>query len=389
VVCKKIASGVFYVGVQDPKRKVFDELIPLPDGTSYNAYVVEGSDTTALIDTAYPPLWDEFKENLKGFEIDYIIANHAEGDHSGVIPTVLELFPNATVVTNKKCKELLQDWLGIEDAKFRVIEDGEELSLGGKTLRFIFAPWVHWPETMFTHLKDDNILFTCDFLGSHIAGDELFAKDREKVYKDAKRYYAEIMMPFRQGIKKHIETVRSIKPRIVATSHGPIYDDPEFILSAYEDWVSDTPNNEVVIAYVSMYGNTKSMVEFLKQELEEVGVMTKAHDLGTGDIGELAMDLVDAATVIIATPTVLAGAHPLAAYAAILTNALRPKAKYATVIGSFGWGGIAASQIQSLLSNLKLEFLKPVVIKGHPGEDDFTALRELAHAINKKHEGLK
>jgi flavorubredoxin len=385
---REIRAGIYSVGAIDWDRRLFDELIPLPDGTSYNSYLIKSSEKITLIDTVDPTKTHELIDNLKKLNItniDYVVANHAEQDHSGSIPKILELFPNAKVITNPKCKEMLKDLLLITEDKFLVINDGDTISLGDRTLEFIFAPWVHWPETMFTYLREDKILFTCDFLGSHLAASDLFVKNEAKVYESAKRYYAEIMMPFRTSIKKHLERIKDIEVEIIAPSHGLVYKSPEFILNAYKDWVSDEVKNEVVIPYVSMHGSTRKMLDHLINALIEKGVTVKPFNLTKTDIGELAMALVDAATIIIATPTVLAGPHPNIVYAAYLANALRPKLRFASVIGSYGWGGRTLEIIKGMLGNLKVEILDPVIIKGFPQEEDFKALNILAENIHKKH----
>ncbi|MEM2511370.1 MAG: FprA family A-type flavoprotein, partial [Candidatus Methanomethylicia archaeon] len=262
---RELKPGIYYVGVIDWDRRLFDELIPLPNGTSYNAYLVKGSEKVAIIDTVDPVKKQELIENLQrlGVErIDYVVANHAEQDHSGAIPSVLELYPEAKVVTNMRCRDMLIDLLQVPSDKFITVSDGDTLPLGGKTLEFILAPWVHWPETMFTYLREYSILFTCDFLGSHLATSDLFVVDETKVYEAAKRYYAEIMMPFRAMIKKNLEKIKNLKIEIVAPSHGPVYSRPEFILNAYREWISDNVRNEVVIPYISMHGSTGRMISY-------------------------------------------------------------------------------------------------------------------------------
>ena len=250
-------SNVYAVGAIDWDRRLFDELIPLPDGTSYNSYLVKGKDKIALLDTVDPTKTQVLLDNLKELKIDridYVIAHHAEQDHSGSIPMVLTAYPMAKVVTNAKCKELLKEHLLVPEEKFITINDRETIPLGDKTLEFILAPWVHWPETMFTYLKEDKILFTCDFLGSHLATSDLFAVDECRVYSSNKRYYAEIMMPFRTSIRQHLEKIKTLDIKIIATSHGPIFDRPAMILDAYKDWSSEEVKNEVVLPYVSMHG---------------------------------------------------------------------------------------------------------------------------------------
>ena len=182
---REIRPGVYSVGAVDWDRRLFDSLIPLPDGTSYNAYLIKGSDKTALIDTVDPPMGDVLIDNLNQrgvVGIDYLIANHAEQDHSGSLPRIIEKYPRAKVVTTEKCKGMLIDLLGIGADSFITVADGETLSLGDRTLEFIHAPWVHWPETMLTYLKEDRILFPCDFFGSQMSTTVLYVRDGGQVY---------------------------------------------------------------------------------------------------------------------------------------------------------------------------------------------------------------
>ena len=388
MAAREIKPGIHWAGANHWDRKLFDELIPLPDGTTYNAYLIKGGEKTALIDAVDPAKEDELKENLKNMGInrlDYIISNHAEQDHSGGIPRVLATYPTAKVVTNAKCKTMLMDHLLIAEERFIVVSDKETLSLGNRTLEFIIAPWVHWPETMLTYLREDEILFPCDLFGSHLATSDMYAVDEARVYESAKRYYAEIMMPFRNIIQRHLKKLEEYKIDIIAPSHGPLHNRPEFILDAYRDWTSDAVKNEVILPYVSMHGSTEKMVNYFTDALIERSITVKPFNLTKTDIGELAIALVDAATIVIATPTVLVGPHPAAVYATYLVNALRPKTKYASIIGSFGWGGKMPEKITSMLGNLKVELINPVVIKGHPKDGDLAALDELADAILQKH----
>jgi len=384
----KIGENVYFVGAIDWHRRLFDSLIPLPDGTSYNAYFIRGSEKTALIDTVDPPKEAELLANLKAAgadRIDYIVSNHTEQDHSGLIPRMLELFPGAKVVTNVKCKELLKEHLLIPEDEFIVIGDDETLSLGDKTLQFIIAPWVHWPETMFTYLVEDKILFSCDFLGAHLAPSRMLVEDITEFHDGAKRYYAEIMMPFKNNVQKHLKRLKDYDIGMVAPSHGPIHLNPGPIMDAYRRWSADEVKNEVVLPFVSMHGTTERMVEYLTEALIERGITVRPFDLVKTDTGKLAMALVDAATIVVGAPAVLVGPHPKAVYATYLTNALRPKLKFAGVIGSFGWGCKVVEQIQALLGNLKVELLTPVVVKGYPKDEDIKALEKLADEILEKH----
>ncbi len=385
---RELRPGVYAVGAIDWDRRLFDALIPLPDGTSYNSYLIEGSEKTALIDTVDPTMEDILINHLKqlGVEnIDYVIANHAEQDHSGSIPQVLAKYPNAKVVTTSRGRDMLMDLLLVPEQKFITVGDGETLSLGDKTLEFIHAPWVHWPETMLTHLSEDKVLFPCDLFGSHLATTDAYVADEGQVYEAAKRYYAEIMMPFRTNIEKHLQRIRGYQIDIIAPSHGPMYDKPSFILEAYRSWVLDPPRNIVVLPYISMHGSSQKMVEYLSGALVDRGVTVKQFNLAVADIGKLAMALVDAATMVVGTPTVIVGPHPNVAYATLLVNALRPKLQFVSVIGSYGWGSKALDQLKGMIPNLKVEVLDPVISKGFPKEADFKALDNLASAIAENH----
>jgi flavorubredoxin len=385
----QIAPNVWKLGVNDWDRRLFDSLIPLPDGTSYNAYLVRGSEKTALLDTVDAAMPGKIIEQLEGEKrIDYVIAHHAEQDHSGAIPAVLAKYPNAVLVCSAKCKGMLVDHLCVDEMRICAMENGATLPLGGKTLEFIYTPWVHWPETMCTYLKEDRVLFSCDFFGSHLAVSDTYSDDTARVYEAAKRYYAEIMMPFRAAIRSNIAEIEKRDIAVIAPSHGPVHRDPKFIISAYKDWIADTPKNSAVVPYISMHGSTRAMVERLVAALTERKITVHQFDLSVTDIGKLAIELVDAATIVIGTPTVHVGPHPVVAYAAGLANALRPKARFASIIGSYGWAGKTVEQIASAIPTLKAEVLEPVMCKGYPRAKDFEALDRLAGAIAAKHRSL-
>jgi flavorubredoxin len=301
---------------------------------------------------------------------------------------ILEFFPQAKIVTNEKCREFLIELLHVPAEAFQLVKDGDTLSLGNRTLEFHLTPWTHWPETQITFLREDRILFPCDLFGFHMATTDLYAPEDATTVRSAKRYYAEIMMPFRGSIKGYIEKVRSLAPVMIAPSHGPIHKNPALILDAYAGWVSDSVKNEVVLPYVSMHGSTRKMVDHLTAALIARGITVKPFNLTETDVGELALALVDAATVVMATPTVLFGPHPSVVYATYLANALRPKTRFASVIGSFGWGGKTADIIVKMLDHVKVEVLPPVLVKGQPDEAAMQDLDRLADEILKKHKEI-
>ncbi|MCP4230689.1 MAG: FprA family A-type flavoprotein [bacterium] len=383
---RKITENVYWVGAVDWDRRLFDALIPLPDGTSYNAYLIRGGNKTVLLDSVDPSMARIFSSHLEEIPtIDYIVSHHAEQDHSGTIEKVVEKYPEAKVLCTEKAKGILLDFFSIPEDRFQTVEDGEKLDIGGKTLQFVYTPWVHWPETMVTYLEEDRILFSCDFFGSHIATSDLYVRDEGRVYKAAKRYFAEVMMPFGNIIGDNLKKLKPYDIEMIAPSHGPIYDKPEFIVAAYEDWVHSGPKNLVVIPYVSMHDSTKNMLEHLVPALIERGIDVQQYDLTVTDIGKLAMSLVDAATVVVGTPTVIGGPHPLAVYGTYLANLLRPRVKFVSIFGSYSWGTKAVDTLAGMLTRLKVEIIDPVMIKGAPTDEDFAALDRMADTIAAKH----
>ncbi|MBQ9245391.1 FprA family A-type flavoprotein [bacterium] len=391
MIFKKIKEDILYAGMNDGGRLIFDELIPLDKGTSYNSYVVKGSDKTAVIDTMYPKFTQEY---LKSFDengitkVDYIIANHGEQDHSGSIPAMLEKFPDAIVVTNATCAGNIKEMLFVPAEKIKIIKNDEEISLGNKTLQFKIAPGVHWPDTMFTYIKEDNVICTCDFLGAHYIFDDVFAVPSKELEKSAKKYFAEIMMPFSTMCRKYVQMVRDLKVEMVLPSHGPVHKNPDYILDLYADWAGEKGKNLVALPYVSMYNSTKDMIDYLADKLDKKGISTVKYDMVNGNLGDLAIALVDTTTIVMGTSMVLTGPHPAAFNTAYLASVLRPKAKIASFIGSFGWGGNLFGKMAEMLAPLKLDIIEPIQVKGQAKPEDYAKLDNMADEIYKKHKEL-
>ena len=378
---RRIADGVYYTGIIDWDRRTFDELVALPRGTSYNSYIVSGSSATALIDSAEPSKSSEFLGIIREMEteIHYIISQHAEQDHSGTIPELLDMYPDAEVLGTPACIELLRELLRI-DGNFRAIEDGETLSLGDRTLRFIVTPWVHWPDTMVTYLEEERILFTCDFFGSHLATSDIMEVP-EGFLREAKRYYAHIMMPFSQMVTSNLRKISDLDISLIAPSHGPLVSIPDLIIDAYTKWTSG--GSKTVIAYTTMHRSTEIMVERLTEKLMELDVSVRPINVAESDTGEFLTELVDALVLVVASPTVLTRPHPAVASALYLVNALRPPLKHIALMGSYGWGTLIESEVKGLLSNLNVKYIEPVLVKGLPREEDLQRIDELAIQIKE------
>ena len=301
---------------------------------------------------------------------------------------MIEKYPDAKVVTNPTCKTNLMEMLFIPEDRIMTIKNEEELSLGDKTLKFIFAPNVHWPDTMFTLIKEDNLLCTCDFLGAHYTFDDVFAVPSEELEKSAKRYYAEIMMPFRVMCKKYTKMIKDMNVDMILPSHGPVHKNPDYILDLYTDWTSDLGKNLVLLPYVSMYGSTEDMIDYLKSELAKHGIESIKHDIITDDLGDLAMALVDGTTIVLGTSMVVAGPHPASVNIAYIASILKPKAKFASFVGSYGWGGNLFGILGDILAKLRLDVIEPVMVKGKPTTDDFKKLDDMVQSIVEKHKSL-
>ena len=386
----EIAPDIHWVGVKDPNRRLFDGLIPLPHGTSYNAYLVKGGEKTALIDTTNPgfegELVDKIAQHVDPASLDYLVMNHAEPDHASACAHVLSIAKEAKLVTSAKGKEAAMMYFAVPEERIIVVDEGSSIDLGGKTLKFVDAPWLHWPETIFTYVPEDGVLFPCDFFGSHIAYGEFYADEfgNGHTLELAKLYFAEIMMPFRKPAMKAIEKVKALDPKLIAPSHGVMYREPKLIIDAYTDWAGEKMKKKVLIAYVSMWGRTEHMVKVLKEALINRGVEVQAFDLTVTGIGEVAKQLVDSPVVVIGAPTVLGGVHPVAAYAALLTKTLRAPTKYAAILSSHGWSGGAVKQLSGLLEGTRIEVLDVIDSKGPANDEEIQRVLKLADTIQTK-----
>ena len=383
----EISKGIYWVGVRDWNRKLFDALIPLPKGTTYNAYLIIGKDKKALIDTVNPGFEKELEEKISLItdptEIDYVIMNHAEPDHAGAIPYIMRINSKAKLITSIKGAKMAQTFYKVPENRIIAVKDREKISLGDKTLQFIEAPMLHWPETMFTYTPENKILFPCDFFGSHIAKG-LYDDEVEDLIVHAQRYFGEIMMPFRVMGQKAIEKIRDLEIEMIAPSHGPIHKNPERILNAYKKWVKGETKQKAIIVYATMWNSTEKMIQPITETLASEGIEIALYNLASADIGDIAKDLVDSKAIVLGAPTVLGGVHPLAVYAAYLVKALRPPLKFAVVLSSYGWGGGAIKHIQEILGQSKLEVVGALEINGPPTEEDVKKIVDIGKALAKK-----
>jgi flavorubredoxin len=383
----ELTKGVYWVGIRDWNRKLFDALIPLPKGTSYNSYLVIGSNKKALIDTANPGFEKELDEKVRKIvdpaELDYVIMNHAEPDHAGSIPYIMGINQKAKLITSIQGAKMAKTFYKVPDERIQPVRDQETISLGDKTLKFIEAPMLHWPETMFTYLQEDKILLPCDFFGTHSAGG-MYDDEIDDLLVHAQRYFGEIMMPFRPMGQKAMEKIKNLEIKMIGPSHGPVHRNPDRILNAYRKWVNGETKRKAIIVYVTMWRSTEKMIKPVIETLASEGIETAVYDLTVSDSGEIAKDLVDSKAIVLGAPTVLGGLHPLAVYAAYLTKALRPPLKFGLVLSSYGWGGGAVKHAQEILGSTKLDVVGAVEINGPPSEDDIHKIIELSTTLAQK-----
>lgn len=380
----ELREGVHWVGVKDWARRMFDGVIPLPHGTSYNAYLVQGEPHTALVDTVNPGFEGELLAKIGAVTdpgmLDYVIMNHAEPDHAGAIPVVLSASPRARLVLTEKGAEMAARYYRVSRDRMQIVKGGDTLDLGGKILRFIEAPFLHWPETMFTYLVEDKVLFPCDFFGAHTAAG-VYDDEVADLAVRAQMYFGEIMMPFRKAGERAMNKLAGLPLDLLAPSHGPVWRNPERILSLYRAWTSGETLPKVVVAYVSMWGATERLVRVAADSLLSRGIRVAVHDLAHVDLGDLAGDLVDARAIVLGAPTVLGGLHPVALHAVHLVKALKPPLKYAAVLSSYGWGGGALRQAGEALGPTGIEVVGAVEIHGPPDADAEAQAVALAAAL--------
>ncbi len=386
----EMRPGLHHVGVRDWSRRQFDALISIPHGTSYNAYLIQGNNKTALVDTVAPGFEGELArkvERIMGIgDIDYVVMNHAEPDHAGAIPWILKRNGRARLLTTRKGARMAARFHNVPEDRIDIVTEDTTIELGRRTLRFIDAPFLHWPETMFTYLVEDRVLFPCDFFGAHTAFG-LYADEVEDTIYHAKRYFGEIMMPFRPMANRALTKVKGLDVELIAPGHGPVYRDCSAILDAYTRWCTGQTRNKATVIYVSMWQSTERMINTLVDVLQRCGVEVALYNLASSDIGDVAAELVDSRAMVMGTPVVLGGMHPLTMYAAYLLKALRPPVKYAVILSSYGWAGGALKQAAEMLAPLKLEVVGTVETSGPPTEEDMKKVEDAAGTLAEKMKG--
>ncbi|MGL5617307.1 MAG: FprA family A-type flavoprotein [Sarcina sp.] len=379
----EIKKDLHWVGALDHELRVFDIIMHTPYGTSYNSYVIQGSEKTAVFETVKAQFFDQYLERLKDLNVDlnklsYIIVDHTEPDHVGSVDKLLELAPNAKVVGSAIAIKYLKAIVN-KDFDYITVKQGDELSLGNKTLQFISAPMLHWPDSMYTYVKEDKVLFTCDSFGSHYCLDEVF-NDKitdQEAYMEALKYYFDcILGPFKPFMLKAIEKIEKLPIDIICPGHGPVLrDNPMKIVDICKSWCTPTaPNSKkkIVIAYVSAYGYTKEMALEIEKGINSVGDFEiKSYDIVDYELSEIVANIGDADSLIVGSPTILEDMLEPVRELLCKLNPVVHGGKVAAAFGSYGWSGEAVPRIESRLKELKMKMPIPALpVNFKPSNDE-------------------
>ena len=386
----KIAEGVHWVGVLDPQLRVFDIIMKADHGTTYNSYLVTGGEKVAVVDTVKGPFYDQFLENLRSLvdleEISYVVVNHTEPDHSGSLARFLEDAPNARVVCDRQCRNFVRNILN-RDVDPILVQDGERLDLGrGVELEFVHAPFLHWPDTMFTYLGREGVLFTCDFLGAHYCDDRLF-DDLVDDYSHAFEYYYQVIFrPFKRYVLEAVEKISRLNPRVIAPSHGPVLrSDPMRYVEKYREWSSVPVLGEekrLLVFYASAYGNTALLAEKIAEGARSEGVRVSVMDVTATELG-LMIDRIEAADgIAVGSATINADAVEPVWYLLSHLATLNLKGKVGASFGSYGWSGEAPKLIADRLRGLKFRVEEePFRVNLVPGPQDLEEAVEFGRRL--------
>jgi flavorubredoxin len=376
-----LAPDVYSVGVKDPGLTVFDIVIPTEHGTTYNSYLVRGTEKTALIDCVKRPFAGEFFRNIEEIlpveKIDYLVVNHSEPDHAGGIVDLLQRHPGVEVYLSRPAKSFIDNLVNGE-YKYHLINDNEELPLGGKTLRFLNVPFLHWPDTIFTYAAEDRILFPCDFLGSHYSSPHTFNDELdapEKARGAFEFYYSTIMRPYKQHILYACERVKDLPISMIAPSHGPVLrKNPLEYLAWYKeraDIMARVKEKKVPIIYVSAYGNTAAMARKVAEGVAAAGLTPVLMNAVEVPMGTIVDELDESVGFLIGTPTLNSNLpHPILSMIGHLV-VLNLRGKTASAFGSYGWSGEAIKMVQDILTAMRIKVSpEPIKFKMTPSAQD-------------------
>jgi anaerobic nitric oxide reductase flavorubredoxin len=386
----ELSKGVYWVGVVDWGIRHFHGYeLSTHRGTTYNAYLII-DDKIALVDTAWGPFEEEFIANVRELvdpaKIDYVIANHAEPDHSGGLPAIMRIAPQATVVVSRRGMESIPGHYH-EPWNFKAVRTGDKISLGQNELIFVEAPMLHWPDSMFTYLTGHNILMSNDAFGQHYATSYRFNDqvNTEELYEEALKYYANILTPFSELVTRKIDEVvgLNLPVSMIAPSHGILWrKDPLQIVTKYAEWAKQVPEKSAVILFDSMWQATRRMADAIGEGLAEAGVPCKIFFMPVEDRNDVLTEVFKAKAIIIGSPTLNRGLLPTIMPILEDLRGLTFKNKIGAAFGSYGWSGESVKVIEQHLADAKIPLAaEGLLAKWQPTADDLAACRALGHKV--------
>jgi len=389
-----LREGIDWVGYVDWTIRDFHGYTA-ERGTTYNAYLVRGK-KTALIDTVKAPYGQHLLQNISALaplqSVDYVVCNHAEPDHAGALPEIMAKMPNATLVCDQKCKDALSRHFDISDWKFEVINTGDTVSLGDRILHFIETPMVHWPESMFTYVPEEKLLFSMDAFGQHYASSQRFEDEfpLETVIQEAKSYYANILMPYGKQVAKVLQQMDAFNIEMIAPSHGLIWrSHVQEMFKAYRGWAAFRPKPKVLIIYDTMWGSTGEMARAILEGAALPGVEVQLIHIRSSNLTRIATELLDAATIAFGSSTLNAGMMPMAAAVLTYLKGLRPAGKAGLAFGSYGWGRGGPEAIDEYMKTMKWEILRnPLKAQYRPTAEILDECREAGKLLAVKAKDL-
>jgi flavorubredoxin len=392
VVPVELAEYVYWVGAVDWDARDFHGY-ETRRGTTYNAYLVK-DDKTALVDTVKYPFKTTLAKNIREItsmeDLDYVIVNHVEMDHSSSLRYIMRYARNATILLTERGKDGITKYYGGDNWAFQTVKTGDKLKLGKKTLQFVEAPMLHWPDSMFTYLKEAEILMPNDAFGQHLATSQRFDDevDQTVLMDEATKYYANILMPYAPLIVRKIEEISKlgIKAKVIAPSHGVIWrSNPEKIVNAYLEWSRGETKEKAVIVYDTMWGSTQKMAYAISDAITNHGIEVHLFHMRRSDFSEILKEILDAKVVVVGSPTLNNSMFPTISSFLSYVTGLRPKGKIWTIFGSYGWGGGAVRAINRQFSESKFEVLEPSLqIQYAPNREELQKCKEFGDKIAEK-----
>lgn len=390
----EIKKNIYWIGGLDPTLEIFDIVMETKYGTTYNSFLLKG-DKIAIVETVKERFFDEFMSNIQSIvnpkDIDYVILNHTEPDHAGALRLLLEKAPHAQVLCSKPAYMYLKEMLN-SDFNHRIVSEGDTLDLGqGKILKFICTPMLHWPDSIYSYLESEKMLFTCDSFGCHYSeGEYIFDDQIENGNKliDAQKYYFDVIMsPFSSYVISAINKIKGLEVEIIAPGHGPILrSDPWKVVKLFQKWAEENQNleikNKIFIGYVSAYGYTERMAQIMKEEFEKLDYQVDLLNIGEEEISKLNKAIINSKAILIGSPTINQDTVPPVWNLLSNISPITQRGKVAAAFGSYGWSGEAVGMITERLKSLKLKVIEPgLKVKFVPSKVQMDECKDFARKI--------